>query len=60
MHVYVFFEASHGKSKSDGLGGVVKGYASREVTSKNVLMRNTKRIVWILQRKTRGDKFRGG
>ena len=45
MHIYVFFEASHGKSKSDGLGGVVKGYASREVTSKNVLMRNTKRIV---------------
>ena len=23
--IYVYFETSHGKSKSDGLGGVVKG-----------------------------------
>ena len=32
--IRVYFETSHGKSKSDGLGGVVKGYASREVASK--------------------------
>ena len=34
-----YFETSHGKSKSDGLGGVVKGYASREVASKNALIK---------------------
>ena len=33
--IQVNFENSHGKSKSDGLGGVVKGYASREVTATN-------------------------
>ena len=42
--IYVYFETSHGKSKSDGLGGVVKGYASREVASKNVLIRNAKEL----------------
>ena len=30
----VYFETSHGKSKSDGLGGFVKGHASRVVASK--------------------------
>ena len=33
--IQVNFENSHGKSKSDGLGGVVKGYASREVAATN-------------------------
>ena len=33
--IQVNFENSHGKSKSDGLGGVVKGYASREVAASN-------------------------
>ena len=40
----VYFETSHGKSKSNDLGGVVKGYASREVASKNVLIRNKKEL----------------
>ena len=42
--IRVYFETSHGKSKSDGLGGIVKGYASRKVASKNVLIRNTKEL----------------
>ena len=42
--ICVYFETSHGKNKSDGLGGVVKGYASREVGSKNVLMHNAKEL----------------
>ena len=40
--IRVYFETSHGKNKSDGLGGVVKGYTSREVASRNVLVRNAK------------------
>ena len=40
----VYFETSHGKSKSDDLDGVVKGYVSREVASKNVLIRNAKEL----------------
>ena len=32
--VGVCFETSHGKSKSDGFGGVVKGYARRDMTTK--------------------------
>ena len=35
--IRVYFETSHGKSKSDGFGGVVKGYSSREVASKKCL-----------------------
>ena len=33
--IQVYFETSHGKSKSDSLGGVVKGYATREVAATN-------------------------
>ena len=39
--IRVYFETSHGKSKSDGLAGVVKGYASREVAATNTVIRNT-------------------
>ena len=36
--IRVYFETNHGKSKSDdGLGGVVKGYASREVAATNTV-----------------------
>ena len=37
----IFFETSHGKSKSDGLGEVVKGFATREVNAKEVIIHNT-------------------
>ena len=31
QYICVYFETCHGKSKSDGLCGVVKGYASRVI-----------------------------
>ena len=34
------FETSHGKSKSDGLGGVVKSFVSRSVNSEGTVVRN--------------------
>ena len=37
---WVYFETSHGKSKSDGLWGIAKGYASREVAATNTVIRN--------------------
>lgn len=42
--VRVYFETSHGKSKSDGLGGVVKGYASRDVAASNTIIRNASEL----------------
>ena len=42
--IQVYSETSHGKSKSDDLGngggGVVKGYASREVDATNTAIQN--------------------
>ena len=38
--IWVYFETNHGKSKSDGLAGVVKRYASREVAATNTVIRN--------------------
>ena len=38
--IRVYFEISHGKSKSDSLGGIVKGYASREAAATNIVIRN--------------------
>ena len=38
--IRAYFETSHGKSKSDGLGDVVKGYASREVAATNTVVQN--------------------
>ena len=40
----IFFEISHGKSKSDGLGGVVKGFAIREVNAREVIIRNASEL----------------
>ena len=40
----VFFETSHGKSKSDSLGGVVKCYATREVNAKEIVICNAKEL----------------
>ena len=37
---WVYFETCHGKSKSDGLWGIAKGYASREVAATNTVIRN--------------------
>ena len=36
----LYFETSHGKSKSDGLGGVVKSFVSRSVNSEGTVVRN--------------------
>ena len=36
----LFFETSHGKSKSDGLGRVVKSFVSRSVNSEGTVLRN--------------------
>ena len=38
----IYTETSHGKSKSDGVGGVVKCYASRSVCSEKTVMRDAK------------------
>ena len=38
----VYTETSQGKSKSDGVGRVVKCYASRSVCSEKTVMRNAK------------------
>ena len=40
----IFCETSHGKSKSDGLGGVVKCYASRSVFGEKTIIRNGKEL----------------
>ena len=40
----LFFETSHGKSKSDGLGGVVKSFVSRAVSGEKVFIRNAKEL----------------
>ena len=53
--IRAYFEISHDKSKSDGLGGAVKGY----VPSKNVLKRMQKNCM-NLERKTRDEEFRRG
>ena len=47
----VYFETSHGKSKSDDLDGVVKGYGSREVASNNILIRNAKELYEVCKEK---------
>ena len=40
----IFCETSHGKSKSDGLGGVLKSYASRSVCGEQTVIRNAKEL----------------
>ena len=39
---HIFTKTSHGKWKSDGLGGVVKSFASRAVCGKRHIIRNAK------------------
>ena len=41
----VFCETSHGKSKSDGLGSVVKSYATRAVCGERMVIRDAKELV---------------
>ena len=41
----VFFETAHGKSKSDGLGGVVKSYCSSAVAAGDATIRNCDEVV---------------
>ena len=40
----IFCETSHGKSKSDGLGGVVKSYTTRTVCGKQIYIWNAKEL----------------
>ena len=40
----LYFETSHGKSKSDGLGGVVKSFVSQTVASEKVIIRNASEL----------------
>ena len=49
--IHVYFETGHDKSKSDGLGGVVKGYSSREVALKNILIHNAKELYEFCKKK---------
>ena len=41
----IYFETAHGKSKSDGLGGVVKSYCSSAVTAGDATIRNCDELV---------------
>ena len=47
----VYFETSHGKSRSDGLGGVVKGYVTGEMAAKNAIIRNAKELIEFCEEK---------
>ena len=40
----IFCETSHGKSKSDGLGGMVKAFATRAVCDERRIIRNAKEL----------------
>ena len=40
----IYFESSHGKSKSNGLGGVVKAFVSRAVSTEKVVIRDAKEL----------------
>ena len=40
----IYFETAHGKSKSDGLGGVVKSYCSAAVNSGDATMRDCQEL----------------
>ena len=40
----IFFESSHGKRKSDDLGGVVKAFVSRAVSVEKVIIRDAKEL----------------
>ena len=40
LTIRVFFETSHGKSKSDGLGSVAKNYVPREVAANELIITN--------------------
>lgn len=45
----IFYETSHGKSKSDGLGGVIKSYASREVCGEKKVIRKAEELSKFLE-----------
>ena len=45
----IFCETSHGKSKSDGFGGVIKCYASRSVCSEKRVIRDGKELYEFFQ-----------
>ena len=41
---HIFCETSHGKSKSDGLGGVIKSFVYRDVCGNEKIIRNAKEL----------------
>ena len=43
--IHNFFETSHGKGPCDGLGGIVKNKASKEVLSSKAIIQNAKDLV---------------
>ena len=47
----VYFETSHGKSRSDSLGGVVKEYVTGEMAAKNAIIRNAKELIEFCEEK---------
>ena len=42
--IWVFFETSHDKTKSNGLDEVVKSYVSLDISAKEVIIRNRKKL----------------
>ena len=46
----IFWDTSRGKSKSDGLGGVVKAFASRAVCSERRIIRDAKQLIDLLDK----------
>ena len=45
----LYFTTSHGKSKSDGLGGVIKSFVSRAVASEGVIIRTASELYQFCQ-----------
>ena len=43
--IRIYFETSHGKSKSDGLGGVVRSCASCKVCSTTLIIQNARELL---------------
>ena len=48
--IRVFFKISHGKSKSNGLGEVVKSHVSLDIAAKEVIIRNRKKLFYYCEK----------
>ena len=57
----MFFETAHGKSKSDGLGGVVKSYMLAAVVADDAKIRNCQEMLdFCVKELTQVDRCRVG